>query len=321
MIFRRHVATVAFNMRPRKGPWGGGNQWLNQMVDYLRWQGFRVVFRLNESVDCALFTHAGIGGDLTFRAGDVARAKVANPRLRCIHRINDNDVRKGTGRMDQILAETDQISDCTVFVSEWLRDHHAGRWFDAERNHRVIQPGADPRVFHPFGGASLDHEVVRIVTHHWSDNLSKGFDRYSKLDSLIADGKLPGCELWVIGRWPATIRWRSAKTIGPCTGVRLADLLRQCHAYVSASRYEPGAMHVAEGLQCGLPLLFTSDGGGTVEVGRRFGVLLADDPAAAIAEIRARHQEIRSRLLEEGPSGEKMCASYTGILRRLLAQA
>ncbi len=317
---RRKIATVAFNMRPRRGPWGGGNQWLNQMTDYLKWQGFRVVYSLDERVECVLYTHAGLSGELTFRAEDVQRWKEERPRLRCIHRINDNDIRKGTGQMDRVLAETDRVADCTVFVSRWLRDYHAARWFDRKRPHRVVLPGADPRVFHPLGSARNTTDRFRLVTHHWSDNPSKGFDRYAEIDALIAEGKLPGVELWVIGRWPKSLNWKVACTHPPCTGAKLAGLLRQCHAYVSASRFEPGAMHVAEGLQCGLPLLYTSDSGGTVEIGERFGVLLGEDTISALAKLKQSYGTIRARVLEEGPSGEGMCAAYTGMIRWLLAR-
>ena len=36
-LFRKdYVATVAFNLRPRRGPYGGGNQWASQLSTYLR---------------------------------------------------------------------------------------------------------------------------------------------------------------------------------------------------------------------------------------------------------------------------------------------
>ena len=38
------VATVAFNMIPRRGPYGGGNQWLNQLSAYLKSCGYAVSF-------------------------------------------------------------------------------------------------------------------------------------------------------------------------------------------------------------------------------------------------------------------------------------
>lgn len=316
------LGTVAFNMLPRSGPWGGGNQWLQQMIAFMRFSGYRVVHKLTPDVDCALYTHAGLSGDLAFDARGVAAWKAANPLARCIHRINDNDVRKGTGEMDARLAETDRVSDHTVFVSRWLHDYHRARWLEPARRASVIAPGADPRIFHPVGTRPpRPGEPWRIATHHWSDNPAKGFATYLELDAMIADGQLPGVELWVIGRWPTDCAWRAAKTFAPRAGTPLADLLRQCHLYVTASKFEPGAMHVAEGLQCGLPLLYTGNTGGSVEIGERYGLPLEPDSAATIRRAIAEYGVLRGRLLEDPPSGDLMCVRYARAVQRLIADA
>lgn len=317
---RQPVATIAFNVRPRRGPYGGANQWASQLVTALRRTGYRVVFDLRPGVELVMGTHLGLAGPLAFSWEEVARARAKNPRLRVIQRINDNDIRKGTARMSEILAAANTSADHTVFVSAWLRDHHAGLWFDTSRPHSVIEPGADPAVFHPVGcRAWQPDEPFRIVTHHWSDNPSKGFDVYAAIDEAIATGRQPGCELWIVGRWPAQIRWKSARTFPPASGHELARLLRQCQLYVTASRHEPGAMHPVEGAQCGLPVLYHRDSGGTVELGRRFGVLLDDDVAASVEEARRRHGGLRAALLAAPPSGDLMCLSYRRLIQRELS--
>jgi glycosyltransferase involved in cell wall biosynthesis len=311
--------TVAFNMKWRRGPYGGGNQWLGQVASYLSRCGYRTVSGLGNSVDCVVGTHAGLGGDLTIPYSDVLRAKEANPRLRCIQRINDNDIRKGTNRMDSYLAECNRAADHTVFVSEWLRDYHAERWFDRSRPHSVIHNGADPSLFHPFGARIWKPgEPLRLVTHHWSDNPAKGFPVYEALDGAIADGTLSGVELWIVGRWPSGIRWRSAKTLPACSGHRLASVLRKCHVAVTASRHEPGAMHPVEAMQCGLPLLYTGDTGGTVELGRRFGVLLEGDFRGAMDQLKESYAVLRKEVLGQAPSGDVMCASYRRLVQQLI---
>ena len=320
-IFQRQpLATVGFNLRPRRGPFGGGNQWVSQLSAYLRRCGYHAVYRLDDSVDLVMGTHAGIGGPLEFSYDEIAAEKSRNPRLRCIQRINDNDIRKGTAAMDAHLAAANRAADHTVFVSSWLRDYHSARWFDAARPHSVLRNGADPAVFHPFGNAAWrEGETFRLVTHHWSDNPAKGFDVYGEIDTLIADGRLPGVELWIIGRWPSAMRWKSARTFSACSGHRLAALLRQCHAAVTASRHEPGAMHPVEALQCGLPLLYTQDTGGTVELGEKFGVCLGDDFSASLDKLRAEYAALRGRLLSDGPAGDRMCLEYRLLIQSLLA--
>jgi glycosyltransferase involved in cell wall biosynthesis len=313
---------VAFNMRWRRGPYGGGNQWLGQVAPYFARCGYTTTTRLRPDADCVLGTHAGLGGGLEFSYDDVLRAKASNPRLRCIQRINDNDVRKGTGAMDAHLADCNRAADHTVFVSEWLRDYHAERWFDRARPHSVIHNGADPAVFYPFGARVwTPGDPLRIVTHHWSDNPAKGFAVYEAIDAAIADGRLPGVELWIVGRWPEGTRWRAARTFPACSGHKLARLLRECHVAVSASRHEPGAMHPVEAMQCGLPLLYTADTGGTVELGKKFGILLGDDFSAAIDALRARYAELRNSVLCAAPSGDQMCASYRRIVQQLVCSS
>ena len=111
-------------------------------------------------------THAGLSGALAFSYDDVLRAKEKNPRLVCLQRINDNDARKGTNAMDRLLAEANRAADHTVFVSDWLRDYHASRWFDLMRSHSVILNGADPSIFHPIGAATwkLGHRFASSPT-------------------------------------------------------------------------------------------------------------------------------------------------------------
>jgi glycosyltransferase involved in cell wall biosynthesis len=319
VMFAGPTATIALNLVPRRGSWGGANQWASQLTRYLRFCGFAVRHDLRVRPDCIIMTHTGLADATAFSAADVLRLKARHPATPCIHRINDNDARKGTTQMDALLEGSSAAADHTVFVSEWLRDHHAAKWFDRSRPHSVIEPGADPAVFHPIGNhPPRAGEPLRVVTHHWSPNWSKGFDVYAEIDAAIASGRLPGFEMWVIGRWPDDLGWQCAKTHPPASGARLANLLRQCHLYVTASRNEPGAMHPVEGIQCGLPVVFHRDSGGTVTQCARFGIVIEGDAAAALDHARERYHELRARVLGAPPSGDLMCLEYRRLVQRLL---
>jgi len=317
MPFRRTTTkpTVAFNMRAQEEPWGGGNWFVTQAERDLREHGYEVRFDLRRSPNCAVLVDPRVGGNVRFGADEIAGAEVP-----CLHRINECDLRKGTDEIDALLADANRVADHTVFISAWLRDYHAERWFDLERPHSVILNGADPRIFNPAGGAELEPgRTMRIATHHWSDNPMKGFDVYEQVDRLVAAGELSGVELWVIGRWPKAIEWQAARTFPPTTGSELADLLRQCHVYLTASRWEPGGMHHVEGAQCGLPVLYHEDGGGIAELASRYGIGYSDDIAAAIREMRDRYPELRRRVLEQAPSGDEMTAAYRELVAQLSA--
>ena len=319
---KKPVATVALNLRPRRGSWGGANQWTSQLVRFFEFSGWGVRFDLKQAVDAVVLTHTGLSAHTEFGVEEFENFKKNHPRVPCLHRINDNDIRKETASMDELLARTNRMVDHTVFVSGWLRDHHSAKWFDASKPHSVIVPGADSRFFHPLGARKRSAgEPVRFVTHHWSDNWKKGFDVYQQMDELIS-GPLRGkAELWVIGRWPAELKWKSARTFPPSSGAALAAILRECDAYVSASRFEPGAMHVAEGLQCGLPLLYHRDSGGTVDQGRLYGMQISDDLEATLQEFALRLPEFKKALLESPPSGTRMCAEYFNLVQKLIVHA
>ena len=316
------IGRVALNMRPARAAWGGGSQWVAQIVRYLEERRYAVGFDLREDVDCIILVDPRPGPLVTFGPDDIARHRARRTATFCLHRVNENDARKGTDTMDRLLAEANGVADETVFVSRWLRDYHTKRWFDTRRPHAVIGNAADPRTFHPLGGARFTGgEPFRLVTHHWSDNWRKGFKVYQEVDTLISHGKLADAELWVIGRWPRELRWKAARTFAPTHGETLAGLLRQCHAYVTASLWEPGGMHVAEGAQCGLPFLYHEDGGGTQEVVEPFGVAFRDDVGEAVRTVRKRYEELRRAALECAPSGDAMCEAYAQRIQRGIALA
>lgn len=322
LVPRKPVATLAINMRSTSGPWGGSSTFVAQFRSFLRARGWRVIYHLEPSVDAILIIDPR--DDLQLKAfgmPEIIAHKKAHPRTLIMHRINECDQRKGTSFMDPLLAEASKHVDFTFFIAEWLRDYHAERWFDIKRPHEVIYNGADSGVFHPIGQSQWKPgQPMRIVTHHWSDNPLKGFDAYEEIDRLITDGKLPGFELWIIGRWPASIQWKSAKTFPPLAGRALAEKLRECHLYVTATKWEPCGMHHVEGAQCGLPLAFHEDGGGVVEAGLRYGVGFRDNVAEVLIAMRDRYAELHRQVLQRMPSGDRMVLHYAEVVQRLLAE-
>lgn len=320
--FKPTTGRIAFNMRPARGPWGGSSTFVEQIETHLARRGYETRYNLRGRVDVVVLIDPR--NDLqnkAFGLEDIIECKRRNPAVKVLHRVNECDQRKGTNFMDALLAEANRVADHTVFISEWLRDHHAARWFDSTRPHSVIYNGADSCVYHPVGSRAwhAGDGAFRLVTHHWSANPLKGFDVYRKVDDLIADGRLTGIELHVIGRWPEDMRWRAARTCPPTQGVDLAEKLRGCHAYLTGSRWEPCGMHHVEGAQCGLPLLYHEDGGGIVEAGARYGLGFRDDIGAAIQVMRARHGEYRARVLNNPPSGDRMCIEYMDVIQQLIA--
>lgn len=316
-----YAPVAAINMYPAFGAWGGSSVFVHQLISALRQCGIRSVFSLRSEVDLIFLIDPR--DDLlnkAFGMKEIQQYRRQNPKVRIIHRINECDQRKGTRFIDEALREANEFADYTIFISEWLRDYFAGQWFDTKCPHKVIYNGADPKIFHPIGNKSFSSFAsLRIVTHHWSDHPMKGFSVYKQLDELIADGILDATELWIIGRWPENLSWRSARTFPPASGKRLAALLRKCHVYLTASRWEPCGMHHIEGAQCGLPLLYHEDGGGIVEAGHSYGICFREDTLLkAVEEMRFRYSELRSQLFAAMPSGIRMADEYVRTVYPLL---
>ncbi len=315
------VGRVAFNMRPTKGPWGGSSPFVSQLETFLIRRGYDVTYSLNKSVDVIVLIDPRDNlQNKSFGLNEIIRYKERNAGVSVLHRINECDQRKSTGFMDALLEEANKVADYTVFISRWLRDYHVEKWFSIDKGHSVIYNGADPAVFHPIGQVESEPlNPFRLVTHHWSNHPMKGFPIYKQLDELIAAGELPGIEFWVIGRWPAEIKWQMVKTVAPTHGAELANTLRSCHAYVTASLWEPCGMHHIEGAQCGLPLIYHEDGGGIVEAGRKYGVGFTDgDLKGAVINMRDSYKLLHTRVLDNIPSGDRMCLEYTEVVQRLM---
>lgn len=322
MIFRKSSKPViAISMAPNRSPWGGASPFVWQLDSTMRRQGWKVQYSLSPVPDLVFVIDPRMDHPKKkFGLEELRRFRKAHPRVPIVHRINECDQRKGTDFMDELLRQTSELADYTVFIAEWLRDYFAAKWFDLSRPHCCIYNGADPAVYHPFDSAVARRgEPLTIVTHHWSDNPMKGFDIYEMVDHLIADGKLPGFRLRVIGRWPKGMKWRSAELFGPMTGHPLARRLRECHIYLTASRWEPCGMHHVEGAQCGLPLVYHEDGGGIVEAGEKYGIGYRGDPSEAIREVAARLPEFRRKVFANMPSGDRMAMDYADVCRMLMA--
>jgi glycosyltransferase involved in cell wall biosynthesis len=313
---------VAINMYPAAGAWGGSSVFVYQFVAALRRCGIRPVFDLAGLVDVIVIIDPR--EDLlnkAFGMAEIIRYKEQFPKVRIIHRINECDQRKASDFMDECLRQANGIADHTVFISQWLQDYFIARWFDPGRSHQVIYNGADPAVFNPIKASHFDGGLLRVVTHHFSAHPMKGFAVYQQVDTMIADGRLPDTELWVIGGRPPEMQWQAARLIAPVAGRELATLLRQCHVYITASFWEPCGMHHVEGAQCGLPLLYHEDGGGIVEAGQRYGIGFREASLlAAIQELRTRYQEIRQRVFIAMPDGLSMAMDYVRAVYRVLSQ-
>ena len=247
---------ILLNRKPVEGPWGGGNLFISNFYDYFA-KDNKIVYQLEEDIDI-IFMHDPRPGNTGISVNEIIGYKSYRPETKIYHRVNECDARKGTEGVDIMLGECSKYTDCTLFVSEWMKNYHVNKGWFCKDNH-VLYNGVNLQHFKK--GSKLNNGKINIVTHHWSNNLLKGFDIYDKIDDFV--GKNKQYTFTYIGRERGT--FKNTSIVEPLHGEDLGTELTKYDVYVSASRFDPGPNHILESLACNIPTYVHSDGGGCVE--------------------------------------------------------
>jgi len=256
---------ISFNRRPPVGPWGGGASFVANMSKFLYEKGHDVVFDLSDDIDLIFMIDPRPNSE-SYSIQDIFNYRSRFPNTKIFHRVNECDKRKNTNFIDNLILQSGQITDETVFISKWLSDYFISLGFN--KNSHVVYNGCNENFF--FNKTKNDtHSPIRLVTHHWSDNWMKGFDIYTELDRYV--GNRDDIDFTYIGRYCKEYVPHNTNIIAPLSGAALGNELRRHDVYVTASRWEPCGMHHIEGSACGLPALYHEEGGGINELCKNHG--------------------------------------------------
>ena len=311
---------ISLNFKLKQGPYGGGNQFGLALTSYLNEKGVNVVRNLRHAdIDIILFLGSQ-GAIVNYRYPTIARyLLLCNPHALVVQRVNECDERKGTTKINPILRRANRLADYTVFVSSWLRDLHVGQGMKPNHPH-VIHNGSDTEIFNPKDHQPWDGDgPLKIVTHHWSDNWMKGFDIYQRLDEMLEspDFRMK-YSFTYIGNLPPDFTFKHATYIPPTNGTDLANKLREHHAYITASRNEPGSNHQNEGALCGLPLMYI-DSGSMGEYCQGYGVeFTVDNLEQKLSEMRATYPEWVNHMADFPFNARRMCMVYDALFEEML---
>lgn len=264
---------IYFNQKVKFTPWGGGNQFVINLIKLLRKNGHNIVFKLKKKIDLIILT-------ANFKEIDprIFMYKNKYPETKILHRINECDKRKGTDYVDKIIFKGNSIADETVFISKWLSQYFIKIGF--KKSYKVIYNGCDEVYFFPLREKKLG-DKIQLVTHHWSNNWLKGFDIYNQLDKIISERD--DLSFTYIGNYNDSYKPKNTRCIPPLYGMDLGNELRKHDIYITASRWEPCGMHHIEGARCGLPVLFHSEGGGINEACENYGIEYFDRSSLLMA--------------------------------------
>ena len=172
---------VAIGSQATSGPWGGGSAFVRSLSNGLLKAGHCVVYDLKSNdIDIILLTDPRRIKNITFGPGCAYRYLLFNnPNAIVVHRINECDERKNTYFINRLLKRANYIADHTVFISEWLKT--LPLWHNI-KDFSIIRNGADSNLFFPSNNISWNKEKpLKLVTHHWSNNMNKGYQMYYDL--------------------------------------------------------------------------------------------------------------------------------------------
>tara|TARA_B100000212_G_scaffold336733_1_gene310495 strand:+ start:1264 stop:2343 length:1080 start_codon:yes stop_codon:yes gene_type:complete len=253
---------IAIGYKLKDSSWGGGNQFVNYLVNAAKEKNHKVVFNLNDAdIDIILMVDPRTyNEDITFGSLEILFYLLfVNKNAIAVHRINECDERKKTKHMNFLLRLSNYSVDYTIFISEWLKKLSI---YEKNKSSSVILNGGDSSIFKSRPNFSWDgSSPLKIVTHHWSSNLMKGFDVYKEIDNLLTKPEWERkIEFTYIGNLPKGFKFKKSKHLGPINGKKLGNELAKHHIYISASINEPAGMHHIEGILCGLPIIFRNSG-------------------------------------------------------------
>ena len=257
------------------GPFGGGNEFLKNLVEHLDQHGHKVINHLNDNdIDIIFMTNPLISSETSsFNSFDIEYyLKFCNNESIVFQRFNECDERKGTNGINVKLDKFNQVVDINIFVSNWLKDIFS-KYDLSKKKSYVVMGGPNKKIFNSEDKSYWNKQSkLKLVTHHWSDNLMKGYLEYKQIDNLLDDENYKDIfEFTFIGNKPKNLEFNNINVLAPLSGESLSRELKKHHIYITASENEPSGNHHMEGALCGLPILF-KDSGAISEYCRDFGV-------------------------------------------------
>jgi len=297
---------------------GGGLSFVTQFQRYLKSNKVSVINHLDDNdIDFILIVNVTFSFSYSFYKA--ALYKISNPKVIIIHRVNDSGYQRNNNFMTNLLTSCSSYSDHLIYVSSWLYKEMIIKIKNPSA-HSVILNGVDIDLSNvskkiPWDGNSK----LKIITHHWSANYSKGHEFYQILDGLLNQEKFKNkFEFTYIGNYPKNLFYQNTKLLPAMPREDLAEEIRKHDVYLSASKNEAGGMHIIEGISLGLPTLYI-DSGGTPEYAEGCGLMFTKDNfEVQIQKIHKEYFDYYKKIGKYSFSGYEMSKNYLSLFQNLL---
>lgn len=312
---------VAIGSQIFDGPWGGGNLFVKNLKNYLLNNDIKVIHHLDEpDIDIILITEPRIESLTSTISLFEARLykSLVNKNVKLLHRINECDERKNTDYVNKKMIKVSKFSDCSIFVSSWIRDLFKNQGFTSSNSY-VILSGSNTEVFNNINKKPWNKKTrLKIVTHHWGNNWNKGFDTYAQVDNLLEESNFSDkFEFTYIGNLPHNFKFKNTEYMQPQSDHKLANELKRHDLYITGSLNEPSGNHQVEASLCGLPVLYLNSGG-IPEYQSNFGIEFnKNNLEEKLHKIFENYDYYFERNKTFNFNSEIMCEKYLNLIRSI----
>ncbi len=224
--------------------WGGGNQFLKAVKDYLI-KNDSYVDSYSEADVILINSHHNIL--------QAIKIKFQNKGIRFVHRI-DGPIyfyRDDGYYLDKLIFGVNRVlANGTIFQSNYTKNASIDRGINLENQKSLVIINApNPLVFFRKESNFL-HKKIRLIATSWSGNVKKGFDVYAWLDKNLDFNKY---EMIFVGNSP--IEFNNIIHKEAMNSKDLANELRESDIFIFASKVESCSNSLLEAMHSGLPVV------------------------------------------------------------------
>lgn len=310
--------------------YGGGNITTYYIEKFFqnKYHNFKITYELHNSINLYLIIDPF--KDNKFKKYSleeiVNHRNTYNKHGKIIIRVNDCDITRTNiplerSREKAIIKNNHEI-DFYIFNSNFIRNHY-NKQIKYIKNSVVIYNGCDTTIFYP--EPFIKPNKWRIVTHHWSNNMNKGYQIYYDLWKYLK--RTENYEFVFIGKNVPEM-FQEVPITGPYVGLELSNAIRDCQIYITDSIYDSCPNHVIEAISCGLPILYRKHEGGARELCELFSKKIGESYSSLeelvekIVKIRKNYEEYKSNVNEYSKYFElgKQISKYDRVFLSVLFQ-
>ena len=115
---------IFFSYKPIQTSYGGGNQFVLNMIQYLQSRGYNITFELESDIDLLFIIAPRPGLHKKYNVNYFIQYKKYFPNVKIIHRVNECDIKRDKSiNIEPLLVKTMKIADHVIFISKWLQNY------------------------------------------------------------------------------------------------------------------------------------------------------------------------------------------------------